>query len=513
MDRASRCLKLLRTVGRLVILITIQLMSQYSDTAALPLIETVQVGGHNSRPVDVVAAPDGSLWFTDPGSERIGRITSGGAIFSIPLDAESGPTGIALGEEGDLWVTLNDANAILRIAPASRQIVAEYSLPSEAAQPFAVAAADGGGVWFTEIGANSIGRLSLTGNVEEFLIPSDLAVPGGITTAHGAVWFTEFNRNRIGRLDGDGSMMEIQLPNPGSGPFGIVAADGGVWFTELGGNRIGHIDLAGVLTELDVPTPASQPAGITVGPDGGIWFTQINADRVGRVAGDEIIEIGLETGSFTAGTLFGGGIASGPGNRISFAASEASAIQAIGFCGVDSDCGSGNCDDSRGIGLCGPAHTPTPTNGDPSCQSDTSCPQGFFCNLEEGRICCDMPVCPAGFTCRLPNREGFCSALPTPSPIPTSTIAAPTATSTRLASATASPRLPTPTTAASIPISPSPVREPSMTPAVTATGQGSGGGCSIDRETAKGVGLQWGLFALPFLLFAAPRFVGLVRER
>jgi hypothetical protein len=52
-----------------------------------------------------------------------------------------------------------------------------------------------------------------------------------------------------------------------------------------------------------------------------------------------------------------------------------------------------------------------------------------------------------------------------------------------------------------------------MTPAVTATGQGSGGGCSIDRETAKGVGLQWGLFALPFLLFAAPRFVGLVRER
>lgn len=98
----------------------------------------------------------------------------------------------------------------------------------------------------------------------------------------------------------------------------------------------------------------------------------------------------------------------------------ATPVPSDGGCNKDSDCASGNCDFTRPnppfLGSCGPPHTPTPVPPGGSCQSTSQCVPGFACNVEEGRICCERLECPNGTSCRLPGKEGFCNALPTPTP-------------------------------------------------------------------------------------------------
>jgi hypothetical protein len=60
----------------------------------------------NSNPVGITAGPDGALWFTEQGTNKIGRITTAGMITEFStLTANSGPFGITAGPDGALWFT------------------------------------------------------------------------------------------------------------------------------------------------------------------------------------------------------------------------------------------------------------------------------------------------------------------------------------------------------------------------------------------------------------------------
>src|SRR3989442_725766 len=63
-------------------------------------------------PKGITAGPDGNLWFTEAGGNRIGRITTGGVIRESPSKAGIGPTEIAAGPDGNLWFTEWAGNAI-----------------------------------------------------------------------------------------------------------------------------------------------------------------------------------------------------------------------------------------------------------------------------------------------------------------------------------------------------------------------------------------------------------------
>lgn len=55
--------------------------------------------------LDVVAGPDGAMWFTMEEGNRIGRITTSGAIAEYDLQPGSGPVGIAVGWDRAIWFT------------------------------------------------------------------------------------------------------------------------------------------------------------------------------------------------------------------------------------------------------------------------------------------------------------------------------------------------------------------------------------------------------------------------
>lgn len=64
----------------------------------------------------ITAGSDGALWFTDPGTSQIGRITTTGAIteFTLPIP-DSHPYAITTGPDGALWCTEQEAGKIGRI--------------------------------------------------------------------------------------------------------------------------------------------------------------------------------------------------------------------------------------------------------------------------------------------------------------------------------------------------------------------------------------------------------------
>jgi virginiamycin B lyase len=64
-----------------------------------------------------MVGPDGALWFTELGGQKIGRITTGGAAtdFAVPTTPSS-PLGIVTGPDGALWFTETQGNKIGRAA-------------------------------------------------------------------------------------------------------------------------------------------------------------------------------------------------------------------------------------------------------------------------------------------------------------------------------------------------------------------------------------------------------------
>ncbi|SCE17362.1 virginiamycin B lyase [Streptomyces sp. IgraMP-1] len=78
----------------------------------------------------------------------------------------------------------------------------------------------------------------MDGVIEEFPLPDPAARPHAVVAAvPGECWFTEWGANRVGRLTGDGEITEYDLPTPASEPHGITSGpDGALWAAlETGG--------------------------------------------------------------------------------------------------------------------------------------------------------------------------------------------------------------------------------------------------------------------------------------
>jgi streptogramin lyase len=173
----------------------------------------------------------------------------------------------------------------------------------------------------------------LLATVTEFPVPTPNSFPNGITTGpDGSLWFTELNANQIARITTAGVVTEFPIPTPLSHPALITGSDGSLWFTQQSTNQIGEITTAGVVTEFPVPTPNSQPVGITNGPDGNVWFTEASADKIGRITPAGVItEFPLPAGNTTAQPNF---ITLGPNGNLWFTEPNRGKIGEITTAGV-----------------------------------------------------------------------------------------------------------------------------------------------------------------------------------
>ena len=97
--------------------------------------------------------------------------------YALP-PSKLAPGDIVAGPDGNLW--FSEGNKIGRIAPSGK--ISEFSLaPHASAQR--IAAGSDGNLWLTE--EDSIGRMTLTGQISEFPLPPSHRGPLGITAPTG----------------------------------------------------------------------------------------------------------------------------------------------------------------------------------------------------------------------------------------------------------------------------------------------------------------------------------------
>jgi serine/threonine protein kinase len=278
----------------------------------------------DSAPWGITAGPDGSLWFTEEKSNKIGRITPQGSFreFTIPTSG-SHPLDIAAGPDGNLWFTEQKSNKIGRVTPQGS--FREFPVPTQNSQPYGIVAGPDDNIWFAErIG--KIGRITPQGTFKEFPVSTQSSDPLELTTGpDGNIWFTEYAGNQIGRITPQGAITEFPVPAPNSKPWGIVTGpDGNLWFTEYGSDQIGRVTPQGSFREFPVPTPNGQPVGITVGPDRNLWFTEF-ANKIARITPQgDLTEFSMRTAA-----NFPVGITTGPDRNLWFTEDHASKIGRI----------------------------------------------------------------------------------------------------------------------------------------------------------------------------------------
>ena len=194
-----------------------------------------------SRPHDVWAATDGTVWYTAQGAGALGVLDPAtGEVREIALGSGSRPHGVIEGPDGAAWITDSGLNAIVRVDPA-------------------------------------------TGDVRRYPLPADRAGANLNTAAFdsdGVLWFTG-QAGVYGRLPSGADTVEVFDAPGGRGPYGIDATADAVYYASLAGNHVGRIDPAsGDATILQPPTPGQGTRRVWADSTGRIWSSQWNAGQV-----------------------------------------------------------------------------------------------------------------------------------------------------------------------------------------------------------------------------------------
>jgi virginiamycin B lyase len=107
-----------------------------------------------ANPEQMVVGLDGALWFTEPGSAKLGRITTAGAITKYDLPEGSYPRGLVEHPQGTFWVALGNSSQIARVT-----IPGGLELFDCSGKPWRISADAAGNIWFTLPFDNKIGKL------------------------------------------------------------------------------------------------------------------------------------------------------------------------------------------------------------------------------------------------------------------------------------------------------------------------------------------------------------------
>ena len=191
--------------------------------------------------------------------------------------------GIIKGPDGALWFTENSSgkNWIGRITTTGK--VKEYKVPSKNATPESgITVGPDHNLWFTLQLTNQVGRITTSGTVRLFKNTDGDARPTPIVSDGAALWAGE--SDGVAKITTSGHFTEYALPpSGGGGILGITrGSNGAVWFGVNEGNYVGTI-VGGNVKEYETsPSPEEGLWDITFGPDKALWFTDTINNRIGR---------------------------------------------------------------------------------------------------------------------------------------------------------------------------------------------------------------------------------------
>jgi YVTN family beta-propeller protein len=134
----------------------------------------------NASPAGVAVTDDGAVWLTDSEADEVVRVDPTGVLTSIPVG--NTPTSIAAGE-GAVWVVDSLDDAVVRIDPGSRSVIEKIPVGDS---PAGIAVGDGS-VWVANAADGTVTRIDpASGHVQATIHVG--GSPAALTVAGGRVW-------------------------------------------------------------------------------------------------------------------------------------------------------------------------------------------------------------------------------------------------------------------------------------------------------------------------------------
>jgi virginiamycin B lyase len=220
-----------------------------------------------AAPYSITAGNDGAMWYLAGG--RVGRITPSGQVTEFPVATGSAAEGeIVSGSDGNLWFTKREdsgLDAIVRVTLSGE--ATHFPLPNRESGPHAIVPGPDGNLWFTEIFGNRIGRITPSGQITEFSVPSR---PLDIVAGHdGNLWFT--TEGGIGRISTVGQVSPPLPTEAGSGPL-VAGPDLRLWFADAGSGALGRVTPDGRRSTLQLETSGGRATDLATGVLGTVWY-------------------------------------------------------------------------------------------------------------------------------------------------------------------------------------------------------------------------------------------------
>ena len=231
----------------------------------------------NSFPFCIALGPNGSVWFTEFFSDKMGEVTTNGSIIEIPIPVKGTlePSGIVVDHAGKVWFTLSGVNEIGSYFNGDFQF---YNLTGLVTIPAGIAIDSQGNIWMTEHGPSFISEFNPT--THYFRTISTVIPPYGSSLPYfdymgqnGVIWFNEHEGNAMSEfIPANNTLIEYYIPTELryagniSGMLTSNVSPGGVpWYTEFFAGKVGTINTTAPLNlRLTLPN-YTQP--LKMGPE------------------------------------------------------------------------------------------------------------------------------------------------------------------------------------------------------------------------------------------------------
>jgi virginiamycin B lyase len=212
-------------------------------------------------------------------------LSAGGSAAGAPFAGPSfvGPAnGIALGNDQNEWFTDCGSNSIGKIT--SSGTITEYPVESPASALVGITSGPDGELWYTESATKKIGRIGTDGGIGAEVSTGGL-VPGAIAAGNGLLWIVD--GSVVESVTTQGALTTYSVSNAN---FVALAAgpDNAMWVTDDANNSIARVPFGATsssqVTEYKIPTSTAFVIGIALGADGNIYFAEEGANQIGELS-------------------------------------------------------------------------------------------------------------------------------------------------------------------------------------------------------------------------------------
>lgn len=157
-------------------------------------------------PYGITVDPQGAVWFTQVTSNRLGRLdpATGQVSYFTPPGLTPSLMEVASDPHGQIWATTFAGGLLLCFSPTHASFTI-YHAPAphgESGGLYGLAVGHNGDIWVTVTAENLLARLDVpAGRFFYYSIPTPNSLPLGLVEGpHQSIWFTEAGANSIGKL-------------------------------------------------------------------------------------------------------------------------------------------------------------------------------------------------------------------------------------------------------------------------------------------------------------------------